>query len=302
MRAHAAPVVPLGTVSAAATRAVQWAARCWPPGEAHGPALAVEALALVQLGRAVGAGPCPAGVALEQDIARTFPDLQWTTGQLWVSLLAATGARARLPALAPDAGAYLDALGELADEGCLDGPAATLTHVARHGTPPAAMCGAEQDIGPPSSVRARLLETLGDIETATGFGCVPVSAAPHAGILLEGAAMAALRTYDLPFAMRILRARAYLDDEPSAGLAAGLDYLRLLQCDDGSFGDFDAALRQIAVSGGEDGDLRLKLPVTLHAIWTIAELEDPDFRLIRHGFTPNAPQALGDAHAVQRAT
>ena len=113
--------------------------------------------------------------------------------------------------------------------------------------------------------------------------------------------MAAFRAYDLPLAMRLLRARLYVQHSRSLGVATGLDFVRSSQCPDGSFGDFETALARMAARGDPDGEFRLKLPITLQALWTMAEIEDPSFRLLRVVFAGvDAPSSCGGWHDADR--
>lgn len=131
------------------------------------------------------------------------------------------------------------------------------------------------------------------VEAATQFGAKAMSVDAPLAALLEGAAIRALRQYDLPLGMRCLRARCYLDSVPSLGLKTGADFVRLSQCSDGSFGDYEAATLKTRRVLGESGmELNLKLPVTLQALWTLAELEDNSFGLLQRIFGPNGLKAL----------
>ena len=169
---------------------------------------------------------------------------------------------------------------------------------ALHGVDTVAPAGALPDVQLLYAGDDRRRQFLAEVEAESAFGSRIIRAAPPLPALIEGAAIAALRAYGLPLGMRLLRARRYLCDRPSAGTLAGFDFLRLGQCDDGSFGEFDAALAQMAARGDCNGALRLKLPVTLQALWTMAELEDPDFLLVRSVFATPAPNDFLAADAT----
>ena len=270
----------------AAARAAHWLSTAWRdcPGDA---VMAVDALALARI--------C---CLLDPDSAQVLHDLAgmlaqcatpaWSAADLLSGLIAAGTALCVPGTLALSAAEYVQLVGELRSEA--EGANGVLVHLALHGGDPDALskgpiADAPVDVGLLCSGRredvARLLSLT---ETMTAFGSIKRSFGQPLAAMLEGAAMAALRAYDLPLAMRLLRSRVYVDGSRSLALATAFDFLRLCQCDDGSFGDFDTALAQMAARGERHGTCRIKLPVTWQALWTMAELEDPSFRLGRDAF------------------
>jgi hypothetical protein len=111
---------------------------------------------------------------------------------------------------------------------------------------------------------------LAEIETKTRFGTRRAAVSAPFPQLLEGAALNALSRYDLPLGTRALRAAAYVGRISPAGA----EFVHRAQRDDGSFGDFDAALKKIEASTApEHTHLRLQLPVAFQSLWTLAELD-----------------------------
>ena len=292
------PVVPLATAETAATRAAHWLARQVADGASIDAGKAMDALALVQVCRLVAGGECAAADSASGAVARAFPDLPWTGAPLSTSLLAAAAALREGGGIARRAGDYLQAFGEL-DDDLLEGANGAFVRLA--------LGRASVVIAPPPpglllAGAAGIASFVDAVEAASRFGTVALSVEDPAPVLLEGAAMAALRAYDLPRGMRMLRARQYIEKVDQGGLAAGLDFVRLLQCDDGSFGDFDTAAAQLAADRRPDGELTLKLPVTWQSIWTLAELEEPGFRLAAAAFPGGeTDERKGELHVVQPA-
>jgi hypothetical protein len=263
----------------AASRAIEWLIEAWGARD-DAAEFAIDALALARVCGLLNPGSSQTSDHVSLAIARGSAPA-WGRASLLPSLIAAAAA-VRANGLARDATEYLRLLGELQDEA--NGANAALLRLALHGMESIASAPTET---PALDVRllrsgrrddaARLLAT---IETATLFGAAQRPFAEPLAALLDGAAMAAFRAYDLPFAMRLLRARLYVQRGRSLGVATGFDFVLSSQCPDGSFGDFETALARMAARGEPSGELRLKLPITLQALWTMAEIEDPSFRLL----------------------
>jgi hypothetical protein len=276
--------VSLSMTAAAADRAGSWLLRAWAEREVDDAALAVDALALSHVCRLLCGSMSAIADEVQSSVARSIPAPAWASSSLLTGLIAAVGVSCEGSGVTSGAEQYLQLLDELEPES-LTGPNGVLLRIALHGAErAAARTGAALDAHRLLATTGRVREFLADIETSSAFGTTIIQVEPPVPILLEGAAVAALRTYDLPLGMRFLRARRYVHDRSSHGLSAGFDFVRSSQCDDGSFGDFDTALAQMAARGDRNAILRLKLPVTLQALWTMAELEEPAFRLIRSAF------------------
>lgn len=283
----APPAWTLPTTAAAATRAARWLARAWDDrsGERE---LAVSALVLARVCSLLEPVSASALDHMSAALVQRTPP-SWGAGDLLSGLIAAGAALGRANPLAQSAATYVQLLADLEPEA--DGSNRTLLTLALHGADrvpasDAASATAAVDIRLLRSGRREDLErVLAAIETDTMFGLVKRSVAKPAATLLEGAAMASLRAYNLPLAMRLLRARLYVGPGNSLGLESGFEFLRLSQGEDGAFGDFDTALARMAARGDRNGELRIKLPVTLQALWTMAEIEDPSFRLLRVAFS-----------------
>jgi len=273
--------------AAAARRAIAWLAGVGADRCTEDAGVTVDALALSHVCRLLCRDVCDLADTFDASIARARPMPIWTASNLLTGLIAAAGAFGGETVTARSAKEYLLMLEELGPAS-LTGPNGVLVRMALYGedrgirvpVPIAMMPDATQLQGGPDQVR----KLLAAIELSSAFGMKTVSAEPPLPILIEGAALAALRAYDLPLGMRLLRAARYLCAEQSAGVSVGLEFLRFSQCDDGSIGDYDTALAQMAARSEPSGVLHLKLPVTLQALWTMAELEDPAFRLVRSAF------------------
>jgi len=277
MAAPTAPAPPPGQTAAAVRIDVRAAA-----GRAAGYAVAVmaraadqrtqvECLALAHL--ACVLDPSPATLAARREVAAGAGAPNWLASDLLTGLLAAAGALANAPALAHSAARYVALLAEL---DAADSPPenAALVRRALWGgeaageTATLALERAPQD----ACDLAVVAQTASAIEAASRFGLIPLACEAPLPILLEGASLAALRAYDLPLGMRLLRARRYLGRAATPGVAAACEFLVSSQGPGGGFGDYDGAVAAIAVRGGRDGDAQLRLPVTLQALWTLAEI------------------------------
>jgi hypothetical protein len=273
----------LSITASAAARAAVWLGKAWESRASDDPSLAVDALALAHVCRLLCGGSSRIAEAAADAIACAVPAPGWSDTNPLTGLIAAVGASREGGAIASSARQYLRLIAELGQDN-LAGANGALVHFALHGVGSGAPVGALPDVQFLYAGDDRRRQFLAGVEAESAFGSRVILAEPPLPALMEGVAIAALRAYDLPLAMRLLRARRYLCDRPSAGTLAGFDFLRFGQCDDGSFGEFDAASAQMAARGDHDGALKLKLPVTLQALWTMAELEDPDFLLIRSVF------------------
>lgn len=279
--------------TAAAARALAWLGEAWAGRDADDAGLAVDALALSRVCRLLCGNAGDMADTVDAAIARAFPVPEWTASNLLTGLIAAVGAVRDGSARAASAEEYLQMLDEV---GSVEGANGVLVRMALHGAEPGTGRAVPLDVHLLHGSGEEMRTLLAANEMASAFGMRALDAALPLPILLEGAAIAAFRAYDLPLGMRLLRARGYVGAARSAGIAAGFDFLRLSQCDDGSFGDFDTALAQMAARKDANGPLRLKLPVTLQALWTMAELEDPAFRLVRAAF----PSAVLKVRAGER--
>jgi hypothetical protein len=270
----------LHSTTAAAGRATGWLARAWSNRDADDASVAVDVLALSELCRLLAGKDLPDRI--DKEVAEAVSEPAWPASSMTTCLVAAVAAIRAGSRLAASARRYLDMLGELASE-LPRSPNATLLRHVLYGSD---RLSAYQRLPSPDRLvlrdgTERLRQFVAEIETASAFGTRAVITEPASAPLLEGAAIAAFRLHDLPLAMRVLRARLYIDVPDAAGLRMCFHCLQHKQCPDGSFGDYDSALAQIAATGERDGALRLKLPVTFQALWTMAEYEHPEFRLVR---------------------
>lgn len=273
------------SATAPAERAAIWIARAWSERDEDDAALAVDALALGHLCRLLAPDAAAVVDELEEAVDRAIAQPAWPVANLMTALLAAAGAVREGSAFATSASEYLQLLGEL-HEGAARGPNDVLLRAAIHGAKDSRALGLHITVPGVHGGVDEAHSALDAIEASSAFGTAPLHFAEPLPLLLEGAAIAAFRAYDLPRGMRLLRARSYVRTEPSPGLAAGLGFVRSAQCDDGSFGDYDTALAQMAALGERNAVLRLKTPVTMQALWTISELESPYFRLVDAALAP----------------
>jgi len=125
----------------------------------------------------------------------------------------------------------------------------------------------------PLDVKAE--ELILRIQVATGCGTGRVALAADdlwIGELLLGLAMHSLRSYDLPRGCELLRAASALGLGRAAGFGACMDFLRLHQRPEGSFGFFGAEERKLREAApGVSAETALYLPVTLECLWALAE-------------------------------
>jgi hypothetical protein len=234
---------------------------------------AIECLALAHLCRILD--PSPATLDAWRAIAGGARAPNWLASDLLTGLIAAAGALADAPPLAPGAADYVRLLAELDATDSLPQNAA-LVQLALRGDPGVASAQTDAlalERAPQDACGlAVVAETASAIEVASRYGRVALACEPPLPILLEGASLAALRAYDLPLGMRVLRARRYLGAADTPGVAAAGEFLVSSQGCDGGFGDYESAVAAIAARGGGDGDAQLRLPVTLQALWTLAEI------------------------------
>lgn len=289
---------PAGSgTAAAARRASRWLREAWGDGEGR-TEFVVEALALGHLCDVLaGEAQSPATFA----IASADPDPAWARPSLAAGLLGAAAALRAGGPIGRSAQAYVGALEEAAEQLPATEPNRCFVTLALSG------CGTPEGARGTGFVPVRsappelLRHDVAAIEVASLFGTVPVESGGASALLLEGAALAAFRIYDLGLGMRILRARRYLDARGSPGIDMASDFLRLGFAADGSFGDCDTAIAALAARGATHPALRLKLPLTLQALWTLAELEDPGFRLVQDATGDIRRQGRRAGDAVQRA-
>lgn len=267
-------------IQAAAVRASGYAARM--AAQTRDARTTLNALALAHLCRTIA--PTPATLQAWSKIASESPNPDWLASDLLTGLTAAAGMLETGDARAAD---YLRLLVDLRQtDGLFDDTA--LLEVALTGGPA---------LGLPRRSDAAIIDgllagmetpdfaaVLTALEAASAFGQVPLSMVDPIPDLLEGAAAAALRAYDLPLGARLLRARRYASPRPGAGLETGLAFLLSSQAEDGGFGDYDTAIATLNVEGQADAEARIRLPVSFQALWTLAELEDPALRLARRVF------------------
>ena len=130
--------------------------------------------------------------------------------------------------------------------------------------------------------RAKALAALANLEAATAFGTKAITAEDALTDVLDAAAMAGLQDCDFDFACRALRARSYLSNGAHLATKTARRFLLSNQDFDGSFGFFDREIELLRFkSCRPDPRVRVKMPVTLACLWTIAEMESSNYRLFR---------------------
>ena len=262
-----------------AERAAAWLLHAWKNRDSEvSPGIVIDVLALSTVCKLLCGSPIAAEITTS--VARTMPEPSWWSSNTTSSLIAAVGAFQEKNALSDSAENYLAALIELEPE-MQDGPNRVLVKMALHGASFPAKNRISLSADTLLRGNDRVQEFVAEVERLSQFGTITVEADEPSGLLLEGAALAAFRRYDLPLAMRLLRVRRYIGDVDSFGLGAGIRCLQSTRCDDGSYGDYEGALAHMSARGHSNGLLLLKVPVTLQALWTLAELEDPEFSLMR---------------------
>jgi hypothetical protein len=281
--------IAISISSRASVGAAHWLSHSWNSSHNASPVLALGALALAEICSALNSGSaCLVETVIREILAED--KLNFAATDLVTALVSAAAIiKADTSPARSSLHTYLELLGEINSLSTQDANA-VIVRMALKG-----VALTEDDACAPlleidlSLLRSGRVEdtkgVLERIEVETRFGTRAAHASAPLPELLEGAGIHALSMYDLPLGMRCLRARCYLDDESPLAIDAGVDFLRLSQCSDGSFGDFEAAIRKMSCKYREsEAELHMKLPVTFQSLWTLAEMEDPSFRLFRYVF------------------
>jgi hypothetical protein len=267
---------------AAALSSLEWV-KALDPADRPG-SNAVPAIALVELIRRLAPtaqGPADACIAT---LLRSQHSLAWADCDLLPALIAARSVMRVAPEAAGTAEEYLSTARELAAP---DGtPGSVLVQLAAGASP-----GPADDVpccDPPPPLRhdapdvaARFLSL---VETASRFGTVPCGASEATCQLIEGGAISALRAYDLPLGMRLLRARTCLPDPRSPGLDEGLAFVGAMQRRDGSFGDVDLVLARMPAADRKAAPWRFGMAIAFQALWTMAQIERPEAPVVGRVF------------------
>jgi hypothetical protein len=279
----------ISSSSRASIRAAQWLSYSWDSSHKDSPVLAHGALALAEICTALNSDNVRLVETVIKDILAE-DRLNFAATDLVTALVSAAPIiKADTSPAQSSLHVYLDLLGEIIPLSAQDANG-LIARMALEGVAPM-----EADASAPlmeidlSLLRSGRVEdtkrVLDRIEVETRFGTRAVRVRTPLPELMEGAGIHALSMYDLPLGMRCLRARCYLDGESPLAIETGADFLRLSQCSDGSFGDFEAAIRKMNRKYRQtEGELHIKLPVTFQSLWTLAEIEDHSFRLFRYVF------------------
>lgn len=121
---------------------------------------------------------------------------------------------------------------------------------------------------------------LDEIEIKSCFGCKPIIAAAAMESKLEGLTMSAFKSYDIPLALRCLRARNYVAEERSFAIQTALCFLQYQFDDNGNFGDFEPAFELIDQPHQSCMIYNIKLTMAQQVIWTLYELEGKQNRVL----------------------
>ncbi len=278
----------ISSASRASIRAAQWLSYSWDSSHKDSPVLAHGALALAEICTALNSDSVQLVETVIKDILAE-DKLNFAAADLVTALVSAAAIIKADTSPALSLHVYLDLLGEIIPLSAQDANG-LIARMALEGVAPI-----EADASAPlieidlSLLRSGRVEdtkrVLDRIEVETRFGTRAVRVRTPLPELMEGAGIHALSMYDLPLGMRCLRARCYLDGESPLAIETGADFLRLSQCSDGSFGEFEAAIRKMNLKYRQtEGGLHIKLPVTFQSLWTLAEIEDHSFRLFRYVF------------------
>lgn len=273
--------------SRASHKAAQWLSYSWGSSHNANPVLAHGALALAEICSALNSDSARLVETVISDILAE-DELDFAAADLVTALVSARAViKVGTSPAQSSVHIYLELLGEIIPLSTVDANG-VIVRMALEG-----VTLTEGDASAPlmeidlSLLRSGRVEdtkrVIERVEVETRFGTRDVRVRAPSPELLEGAGIHALSRYDLPLGMRCLRACCYLDGE--SPLAIGADFLRWCQCNDGSFGDFEAAIRKMSRKYRQsEAELHIKLPVTLQSLWTLAELEDRSFRLFRYVF------------------
>jgi hypothetical protein len=210
---------------------------------------------------------------LERDLAFAKPDL--ITGVLSAVIAAAEGVN--------EASAYLEALVTVVDESDQAESSVVVRLVSEVAADGGTGMVSAQSVGNRwfrSGSGTEIDRLLGTIEAETRFGTRPAMVEDPLATIVEGAALNAARNYDLLGMLRCLRACAYAGAESGFGSRTAVDFLVRSRCPSGCFGFYETPA-SIFDRRGTDADslLSLQLAVTMQALWALAELADPGWRL-----------------------
>jgi hypothetical protein len=260
--------------------AAEWLSENWPYGETLAPELVHRGLALAQVCRAID--PATSATtdavvanALERELDFVAPDLM--TALLSAALAIGAGVESAV--------AYRAILGEVVNAGPVRDERAVAVRLALEGAVAGEVRVSLAELGPRwfrASARDDRDRALATVETRTSFGTRRALAEDPLALLLEGAALHAARRYDLPGVLRCLRACAYLGAQTGLGCQAAARFVRLSRREDGAFGHYETSISNLRHDrrANPTSVLALRLAVTMQALWTFAELEDPQWRLL----------------------
>lgn len=159
--------------------------------------------------------------------------------------------------------------------------------------PSAAATTPKQDIG------AFVERTLHVVETASSFGQnKPINQA-WLNSQCDAIMVWACRRYDLPLALRSLRAKQYLDRNETLAVKTTQEFIALQQCADGSFGDYASCLQALTQQHQAQQaqiEFNIKIKLATQVLWTTYEVDHRQnlFSLLaaNHNelFNPTLPQ------------
>lgn len=123
------------------------------------------------------------------------------------------------------------------------------------------------------NISNEVVKTLKRIERKSSYGLIQVDSDYFSVLKVESMAIRAQREYDIPLAMRCLRARNYLDFSDSLLMRTSMSFIESQQCYDGSFGDYDADVLQISnINERKLALFKIKTIVSFQIMWLLLEL------------------------------
>ena len=149
-----------------------------------------------------------------------------------------------------------------------------------------------------TNIDAMIRTTLNSIEQASYYGRLAVDSDALLVAKIEAMSLCAQRNYDINLAMRCLRARTYLSSSPSLATATSLHFIEHQQAADGSFGDYDSALVDIAATDRPQATLHIQLTVALQVVWTLFEMQHPTNNLFHHLYLSHLDHTVNSMEAA----
>ncbi len=129
---------------------------------------------------------------------------------------------------------------------------------------------------PKQDISAFVDRTLQAVETASCFGQSKPVDQPWLNSQCDAIMVWATRRYDLPLALRSLRAKQYLDQSATLAVKTTQEFIALQQCADGSFGDYASCLQALTQKHHAQQaqiEFNIKIKLAIQVLWTAYEVD-----------------------------